>query len=79
VHNEKRSAKACQDARPGVWPSGDGSDQPGLIYSLLFVFIGVHEVATLSFFVTFLYQDKKVKGLRGHSGASLERKGLNTF
>jgi hypothetical protein len=34
MNNEKRSAKACQGARPGVWPSGVGSDRPDLIFGL---------------------------------------------
>ncbi|TSJ40262.1 hypothetical protein FO440_10890 [Mucilaginibacter corticis] len=32
---KKRSAKASQGARPGVWPSGGGSDRPDLIFWLL--------------------------------------------
>jgi hypothetical protein len=53
----KRSAKACQGARPRVWPCALAAIGLTRFIHLLFVFNGVDEIAPLSFLGTF-YQDK---------------------
>jgi hypothetical protein len=67
---KKKRAKACRKRGPGSLACG-WKDFSGLIYSLLFVFNGVHEVATLSFWLLLI----KHWPSAAKSGASNEREG----